>query len=116
MNARELKIHRSLVIIYDTYKHGSDLAISYMCRRNGIHTNYAKILKDKGLLIKNLDGTQTWIGDRPTELFSVTMMDIHSKYSAGYQKKIQSGYKSELMEISRKLDLILNHLNIDDEI
>lgn len=112
MNAREVKIHRVLVTIYDTYKHGSDVAISYLCRKNGIHTNYAKILKDKGVLIKNEDGTQTWVGNPPTELFSMEIMETHLGYSSGYQKKIQSGYKSEIAELSRKLDLILNHLNI----
>jgi len=112
MNARETKIHNALKIIYAVYRDGSRKPTSVVFRKYGIHTNFAKILREQGYL-RDVDySLKKWVGDEPTEKITMDLISTHAGYSSGYQKKIQSGIKSEIKELSRKLDLILNYLNI----
>lgn len=111
MNARESIIHMCLLKIYDIYKDGSDIPTTTIFRQQALHTNYARILKNDGRLLTT-NGHTKWNGLMPSELYTIKLMAIHSNYSSGYQKKIQSGTKSDLKELHRKINLILEHLNI----
>lgn len=112
MNAKETNIHNALKAIYAVYSNGSRKPTSVVFRKYKLHTNYAKILRSKGLIIDSEFNIKIWEGDKPTEELTLELISSHAGYSSGYQKRIQSGIKSEIKELSRKLDLILNHLNI----